>query len=307
MPAVSVVIPSYNYARYLPAAIESVLAQTFRDFEIIVVDDGSTDDTPQAVRAFDGVIRYIRQTNQGVSRARNLGISQSRGHYVAFLDADDEWLPEKLEWQIAALRDAPTSQACFVTSLVVDESGKIIVEQRARQPVEHSEELVRFGNIVHGSSSSVMCARSLLESVGGFDARLSDCADWDLWIRLVKLTPFLNVDRPLVRIRRHSLSMTRQVALRERDSRQVLENALETMVDGPDTTATRRAALGRNAMVLAGSYFHVGDYRSFLRCAWEAVMTDPRWIRELASRPVRMLGRRLSAGAEPGRSREAIR
>src|SRR5947207_1112090 len=100
---VSVVIPAFNYARFLPAAIDSVLRQTFSDFEILVVDDGSTDDTPQVVASFTGPrIRYIRQENAGLSAARNTGIRNARAPFVAFLDADDEWLPDFLATMLDA-------------------------------------------------------------------------------------------------------------------------------------------------------------------------------------------------------------
>src|SRR5262245_39908172 len=103
MPNVSVVIPSYNSAAYLPAAIDSVLAQTARDLEVIVVDDGSTDDTPDVVARYGPPVRGIRQANAGVAAARNRGIAEARGRYIAFLDADDTWEPVKLERQLGEL------------------------------------------------------------------------------------------------------------------------------------------------------------------------------------------------------------
>src|SRR6185369_14122248 len=101
---VSVIIPTYNSARFLTDAIDSVLAQTFKDFEVIVIDDGSTDETESLMHKYGSAVRYIRHENRGVALTRNRGIDESRGRYVAFLDADDVWLPHKLDRQLTALR-----------------------------------------------------------------------------------------------------------------------------------------------------------------------------------------------------------
>ena len=104
LPAVSVIIPCHNYGRFVTAAVESALSQTYQPVDVIVIDDGSTDDTPERLQAFGSRIRYIRQENQGVSAARNTGIRQSCGEWVAFLDADDFWHPQKLEAQFRSIQ-----------------------------------------------------------------------------------------------------------------------------------------------------------------------------------------------------------
>src|SRR5262249_23742907 len=118
MPEVSVVIPSYNSAKYLRDAVDSVLKQTFRDFEVVVVDDGSTDDTQAVICRYVSSVRYIRQDNSGVADARNRGIEASRGHYIAFLDADDTWLKHKLEVQLTELKKKPGYRACYTAFMV---------------------------------------------------------------------------------------------------------------------------------------------------------------------------------------------
>jgi glycosyltransferase involved in cell wall biosynthesis len=118
---VSVVIPAYNAERWVGAAVRSVLAQTYANFEVLVVDDGSKDGTAVVAEAFGGPVRCIRQKNGGVSRARNHGAAQARGEFLAFLDADDDWLPAKLGTQVRRLLDRPELVASFMDSLVKDE------------------------------------------------------------------------------------------------------------------------------------------------------------------------------------------
>src|SRR5262245_50974266 len=119
MPEVSVVIPTFNAARFLCQAIDSVLSQTTRDYELLVVDDGSTDTTATIMQRYSGSLRYIRQSNGGVAAARNRGILESVGRYVAFLDADDTWHPKKLERQFAALAEHPQARACYTAYIRV--------------------------------------------------------------------------------------------------------------------------------------------------------------------------------------------
>src|SRR5215831_13288100 len=120
-PLVSAVIPTYNYARYVTGAVESVLAQSFDDLEIVVVDDGSTDETADTLRPFLDRIRYIRQGHRGLAAARNTGIRVARGPYVAFLDSDDLWLPEKVSVQIARLNGDPAVGLVYGEAVLFDE------------------------------------------------------------------------------------------------------------------------------------------------------------------------------------------
>ncbi|MBL8864553.1 MAG: glycosyltransferase family 2 protein, partial [Planctomycetia bacterium] len=133
-PAVSVVMAAKNYARFLPEAVESVFAQTFADWELVIVDDGSTDDTPAAVKPYlaDARVRYVRSDRLGQSRAKNLGLRLSRGEYVAFLDADDAWMPTNLEKQLAAFRLGVGVVLCGRE--LMDESGAAIPRPPAPSP-----------------------------------------------------------------------------------------------------------------------------------------------------------------------------
>jgi glycosyltransferase involved in cell wall biosynthesis len=148
MPEVSVIIPTYNSANYLTQAVDSVLAQTFRDNEILVVDDGSTDETEDVMRRYNSPVRYIRQKNGGVASARNRGIAESRGRYIAFLDADDTWYPIKLERQLAALDNRSDCQLCYSAfTLAASDLTPIRVVQSRRRGAAMEDLLLR-GNVV---------------------------------------------------------------------------------------------------------------------------------------------------------------
>ncbi len=181
-PLVSVIIPCYNTADYLGEAIESVLAQTYGNFEVIVVDDGSTDNTPQVVRSFDDKrIRYVYQDNKGLPGARNTGIRHSKGQYLAFLDADDYFLPNKLTDQVAFLESHPDFGLVAGWHLRVDQNGRIIKECKSRSgEVSVEEQLVNNRFIIH----STLIRRDWVVRAGCFDESLHGAEEWDFHSRL---------------------------------------------------------------------------------------------------------------------------
>jgi glycosyltransferase involved in cell wall biosynthesis len=269
------------------AAIESVLEQTFKDFEILVIDDGSTDITREVVNRYGDIVRYFYQENSGVSVARNHGIKESKGKYVAFLDADDTWMPNKLERQIETLNRNHEYKFCFSDFLAVSEDLQPLEMKRLRLENSAISDLLLRGNVV-GSICTVVCERSLFDIAGGFDPKLSQCADWDMWVRLATLTDFLFVDEPLVTYRQHGSNMSKHAPLLEKDSLLVLEKGFASM-NVSEIKAKRRAAFARNYMVLAGTYFQAGYYKDFLRCAFRSVFMDFKQISYLLTFPKRAL------------------
>jgi glycosyltransferase involved in cell wall biosynthesis len=211
-PAVSVVIPAYNAAWCLRKAIDSVLAQEFRDFELLVVDDGSTDDTAAALAPYGEAIRVVRQCNGGLSNARNAGIRESRGEFVAFLDADDWWLTRKLARQFALMQASPTIGFVSTEARVEDMNGQFLnVWACAACKGSFLPHLFAANGDVAGSGSSVMVRRALFEQGGGFDESLRSLEDVDMWMRLAAAAGYACIDEPLAVILKRSGSMSKNL------------------------------------------------------------------------------------------------
>jgi glycosyltransferase involved in cell wall biosynthesis len=210
MPQVSVVIPTYNRAEFLRSAIASVLNQTYQDFEIIVVDDGSKDNTEDVVCHFNNrKIRYVRhETNKGVTVARNTGVLNSKGAIIAFLDDDDEWLPQKLTRQMAVLRRSPLQTGAVYTGLLrVDHrTGKILGEWIPTKRGDLFDELC-FENCV-GTASTVLLRKECFNTLGLFDEDICFGEEYDMWIRVSKRFLFECVNEPLVKYRVHPAKLS---------------------------------------------------------------------------------------------------
>lgn len=193
---VSVIIPVYNRVNLVGRALTSVYTQSRSPWEVIVVDDGSSDGTGDYVRSHFPQVRYIRQSNQGVSAARNRGIEAASSDWLAFLDSDDEWLPQKLQIQCRALDANSEHRVCHSNELWV---------RRGRRVNPMRKHAKSGGNIFRRclprcviSPSSVIVHRSVLETVGGFDEALPACEDYDLWLRVCAVYAVLYVEQPLI-------------------------------------------------------------------------------------------------------------
>jgi len=215
MPSVSVVIPSYNCGHYLAAALDSVFAQTYQDFEIIVVDDGSTDDTSAVAARFSPRIRYIRQENRGLPAARNRGIRAAESPYIAFLDADDAWFPEKLAEQIPAFSADPEIGLVYSDLRVVYDDGQVVPSFLRTRPLAGSgyvfDRIIRCGFII---PSSVVVRRSCIDQVGLFDESMRSHEDVELWSRICHRWKVKLVFQPLVMRRQRAGSLTESEDLR---------------------------------------------------------------------------------------------
>jgi len=196
-PLVSVVIPTYQRGPSVERAVKSVLAQTYRSLEVLVIDDGSTDDTGSRLDHIDDVrLRVVRQENQGAARARNRGLEYAHGAYIAFLDSDDLWLPEKLERQIAVLEAAPRRIA-FCHTAVEIRSDTRWIETRAATAAGRVFPHMLLWNHVHAPTSSGVIRRDVVEAIGGFDPSLPAIEDWEWLQRVACLFDFAALDVPL--------------------------------------------------------------------------------------------------------------
>lgn len=206
-PVVSVVIPAFNAAPFLKEAVESVLAQSYTPVEILVVDDGSTDATPEIARSFGEVVRLISQQNQGVAAARNHGLRESSGTYVCFVDADDWLYPEDLERKVALMEADP--ELALVHALVevtgpdLKPTGEVL---RGEDGYVLDRLLELIPPAIPGVTATLI-RRSVLDEIGGFDESLGTSADYDLWLRIAEGRRVGRVDYPTVKYRKHEASM----------------------------------------------------------------------------------------------------
>jgi glycosyltransferase involved in cell wall biosynthesis len=195
-PLVSVIIPTFNRGWILKEAIDSVLAQDHKDYELIVVDDGSTDNTPQILESFGQDIIVLRQANKGVSAARNRGIASANGQLIAFLDSDDIWLPGKLSQQVDFFESTPDAVIHQTEEIWIRNGVRVNPKRRHRKRsgmiFKPSLELCLI------SPSAVMIKKTLIDTVGLFDENLPACEDYDLWLRVCSRYPVHLLETPLI-------------------------------------------------------------------------------------------------------------
>lgn len=209
MPKVSVIIPSYNSAQYIGEAIESVFAQTYRDFEIIVVDDGSIDDTKEVLSPYINRIVYLFQVNGGVAKARNAGIRNAQGEYIAFLDADDVWFSEKLELQMKHLDSYPDAVLVYSDYSAFDNNGKAL---RKRKKEKYAGNI--FYQLIKENfipTSTVVMKKEYFNKIGSFDESIEIAEDWDLWLRIARRYSICYFDKPLMKYKIHNDNMTNNI------------------------------------------------------------------------------------------------
>ncbi|MGL4880200.1 MAG: glycosyltransferase family 2 protein [Waterburya sp.] len=225
MPTVTVVIPAYNAIRYLAETMDTVLSQTYQDFEVLIVNDGSTDETPNWVNQLsekEPKVRMISQVNKGLAAARNTGIKESEGEYIAILDADDLWEPTKLQKQVDCLDKNPKAGLCYTWTALADNEGK----DTGRVVASHAEgnvwqQLTEINFVCCGSTP--MIRRSCFETVGFFAEDLRFSEDWDMWLRIAMKYPFVVVKEPLIRYRQHPNNMSKDCQSMLEGSRILIE------------------------------------------------------------------------------------
>jgi glycosyltransferase involved in cell wall biosynthesis len=230
--SVSLIIATFNHARFLGEALDSAIAQTLKGLEIVVVDDGSTDDTPAVLARYAGRIRIVRQPNRGLAAARNMGLATARGTYVGFLDADDVLMPTKLAEQAAVLDRAPAVGWTYCDVLIETVATGAVT--RASERFGYSARMLEgwlFPELIHGNfipAIAPLVRRTVLDAAGGFDERLTALEDWDLWLRLSLISEARYSPVVLVRYRVHPGGMSEDRARMDRNRFCVLDKLSRT-------------------------------------------------------------------------------
>ena len=249
---ISVIIPTYNRKHTLSRAIKSVNDQTYEPFEIIIVDDGSTDGTKEWLAKRHPRVQYIYQPNAGVSAARNLGIKSAQGDWISLLDSDDEWLSQKLEKQVKAVKEDPDSMFCHTNEVWIRNGVRI------NQGKKHQ----KYGGLIFNqcldicriSPSSVLLKNSILKHTGLFDEKLPVCEDYDLWLRITANNPVIFLDEPLInKYGGHKDQLSRVPAGIEQYRIQSLEKILKTVnLTQAQSNKTRKMLLRKMNIYLNG-------------------------------------------------------
>jgi glycosyltransferase involved in cell wall biosynthesis len=268
VPKVSVVIPAFNAERYLRETLDSVLAQTCRDLEVVVVDDGSTDATREIAASYGEPVRCVPQANAGPSPARNRGIREARGEFVAFVDSDDLWLPEKLAEQMPLFDGEGRVGLVYCHGERIDADGSPIPTQTARKPT--GRVFLDFLLRNHCPTSGVVVRRECFERCGTFPEDFIWAEDWHLWLRIARHYEFQAVQRVLVRHRMHGSALTGQIEKAYLGARGVLEGAL-TDEDGPEARAACRRGIHRLDRDQGLLWLGLGEPRKARQCLRRAL------------------------------------
>jgi glycosyltransferase involved in cell wall biosynthesis len=295
-PEVSVIIPSFNYAHYIGGGIESVLRQSFCNLELLIIDDESTDDTEHVVRAYlaDRRVQFHRVEHSGVSAAKNTGIRMARGRFIAFLDADDRWLPTKLTKQLALFASDPELAVAYSRRILIDEQGRRLQYEQPALYRGHILEAIFHTNFV--CQSSAVVRGDIFEEVGLFDERCPPVEDYDLWLRIARWFRFDYVNEPLVEYRVGHASLSTRYA----DRLLIALEIMERFLDEQRGSELIHPAMVRKAR--AETYFHLSlakrphSTMEALRSNLKGLAASPSYLpawKGLLSLPMPERGRRL--------------
>jgi glycosyltransferase involved in cell wall biosynthesis len=282
---VSVIVPSYNMAHFLPQAVQSALNQSYANLEVLIVDDGSTDDTAKVVRQWEGNprVRVHRQANGGLSHARNQGIALTRGPFIALLDADDTWATEKIAWQMRLFAGRPEVGVVYSDFALMDREGKAL----SRGPMHMHRGWVSGALLIENfvPASAAVARRECFERYGGFDTNLRTGEDYDMWLRLSPHYQFDFVPEPAIRYRIWGGQMSKDYRARYETGIRTMERFLNNNPDVVDQAVVRRAwahtYTGRGNVTLWRGRDRLAALRDYLRAlsfrpgywpAWRAIL-----------------------------------
>ena len=294
-PTVSVVIPSYNCERFIAETLESVVGQSYGDLEVIVVDDGSTDGTPEVVRRFAPRVRLVQQESAGVCAARNRGIAEARGRYVALLDHDDYWFPDKLGAQVDVLESHPEVGVVFTAFLRWEADTQGVFPSPMtfdRKPYGEGPEAEYSGWIYHlflldcwMLTSTAMFRAEVFRRCGVFDLSLPYSEDWDLWLRIAREYPFVKLRQPGTLYRQHASQGNRKVRVRDFRTELLSDAVRKWGLCSPDGSCldgrTFRRQLAKYHTDFALGHAIAGNRGVALRSLARALRTNPQGLKAL--------------------------
>jgi glycosyltransferase involved in cell wall biosynthesis len=280
-PLVSVVVPAFNPGRFIVDAIESVLAQTHQGLEIIVVDDASTDGHKELLELYLPRIRYVRQEHAGSAVARNRGVLLSRGKYIAFLDADDLWVPDKLRKQVDLMEqdaDAILIYSDFSKSTTPGQGGESTLELRKHWKAGQEFTSLLRENFIH--TSSVLVRKDSLSESGMFDPMLINAQDWDLWIRLARAGKFLFINEVLSHYRVHE---SQSVSTLKYARNVVYSNGvlMARFQNDADALPLIRAKMAHDIFKLGRREWRAGNRKAARKAFWQSVRLNGEVLKSL--------------------------
>lgn len=294
-PLISVIIPAYNKAATIGSTVESVFRQTVRETEVIVVDDGSTDGTGEKLRRFGDKIRLFRQDREGVSSARNRGIREARGPFVAFLDGDDLWLPKKLEIQLNRLEQTGGPEAVQCSVYLVDNRLRAIGSRLCNPAQDRLLDFLLFRNLP-GFGSTLLARRAAMERLGGFGTDLVILEDWDLACRLARSEALASIPDFLVLYRQHPGNRSRRVEIHVEPGFRSLGRLFADPALPPFIRRQEGRIRARFYAMLAGGYLQNRRWKEGIGWGMKALLKSPAVSGYLAGLPARRLRRALTAG-----------
>lgn len=278
VPRVSVIIGAYNPGPFLPATVQAVIDQTFQDWELIIVDDGSTEDI-SAIAEMHEAITYIRQDNRGLSIARNVATLLSQGEYLAVLDQDDVWLPTKLERQVAAMDESPEVGLCYTNFEMIDAAG-----QRIGPGFDGGTET--YIGLLHGcciNASSVLLRREALAASGLFNPFYVGTQDYDMWLKVARQHPMRYVPTIEAQYRQHDNNLSRKYALLFREVEHLFQRHIALARNAGDDVALAAAVRGlKRARVVYGSQAFDNCRRSVRERAFGPMVAHGRFAAQVA-------------------------
>lgn len=254
-PLVSVILPTYNRASLLPRAIKSVLNQTYKSFELIIIDDNSTDNTKKNINDFkDKRIKYIwHKENKGAAASRNKGIKLAKGEYIAFQDSDDEWFPKKLEKHISAFKNLSSKYGIVYSDcLIIEGNKKHLISSKYKQRSGFIMKDIFRGNFI---TMQVMIKKRCFITEGLFDEELSRLQDWELWIRFSRKYYFKYISEPLTKVYRQKSSISSNIDALIESTKLILNKHKKYFNKD-------KYALGKRLAILADIYARKGDFQT---------------------------------------------